>query len=257
MSTDLSPRLVVTEPDQPPAAAAMVHGMKLYGESETQVRALDDVSIQFARGQMTAIMGPSGSGKSTLMHCLAALDNLDSGQVWLGDIELSALSERQKTKARRDKIGFVFQAYNLLPTLNARENIQLPQRLAGHSPDPAWFDTIVDRFQLTTRLRHRPSELSGGQQQRVAVARALVARPAVIFADEPTGNLDSRAGGEVLALLRQAVDELGQTVVIVTHDPSAAAIADRVVFLADGAISGEMTEPTVAKILDQMKSLGG
>jgi putative ABC transport system ATP-binding protein len=191
------------------------------------------------------------------MHCLAALDELDAGQVWLGDIELSALNERQKTKVRRDKIGFVFQAYNLLPTLNARENIQLPQRLAGHRPDDEWFDRIVERFQLTTRLRHRPSELSGGQQQRVAVARALVARPEVIFADEPTGNLDSRSGSEVLALLREAVDDLGQTVIIVTHDPGAAAIADRVVFLSDGQISGEMPRPTVGKILDQMKSLGG
>jgi putative ABC transport system ATP-binding protein len=257
MKTDLSPRVVVGRENESLPAAAMVHGVKLYGQSETQVRALDDISVEFPPGQMTAIMGPSGSGKSTLMHCLAALDDLDSGEVWLGDVEMSALSERQKTKLRRDKIGFVFQAYNLMPTLNARENIQLPQRLAGRSPDAAWFDTIVERFQLTSRLRHRPSELSGGQQQRVAVARALVARPAVIFADEPTGNLDSRSGSEVLTLLRQAVDELGQTVVIVTHDPNAAAIADRVIFLSDGAISGEMSEPTVAKILDQMKSLGG
>ncbi|HEY4608670.1 MAG TPA: ABC transporter ATP-binding protein [Ilumatobacteraceae bacterium] len=260
MNTKLPIRPVVMEegsaaPSAP--AAAMIRGVKLFGEGDTQVRALDDVSIQFERGQMTAIMGPSGSGKSTLMQCLAALDDLSSGRVWLGNVELSALTERQRTKIRRDRIGFVFQAYNLLPTLNARENILLPLRLAGHQPDATWFDSIVNRFGLGTRLHHRPAELSGGQQQRVAVARALVSRPEVIFADEPTGNLDSRAGGEVLALLREAVDDLGQTVVIVTHDPSAAAAADRVVFLADGKVSGEMTSPTVSTILDQMKALGG
>jgi putative ABC transport system ATP-binding protein len=238
-------------------AAAMVHGSKVFGVAETSVRALDDVTVQFERGRMTAIMGPSGSGKSTLMHCLAGLDDLTSGEVWLGDVELSKLTERQRTRVRRDQIGFVFQSYNLIPTLTARENIQLPQLLAGHKPDPAWFDAIVERFRLADRLRHRPSELSGGQQQRVAVARALVAKPRVIFADEPTGNLDSRAGSEVLRQLRQAVDDLGQTVVMVTHDPNAAAIADRVVFLSDGAISQQMDSPTVATILDAMKALGG
>jgi putative ABC transport system ATP-binding protein len=235
----------------------MVHGTKIYGQGETEVRALDDVTVEFARGQMTAIMGPSGSGKSTLMHCLAGLDDLTSGQTWLGDVELSALGERQRTRVRRDKIGFVFQAYNLLPTLTARENIQLPQLLAGRKPEKTWFDTIVARFGIGDRLRHRPSELSGGQQQRVAVARALVARPDVIFADEPTGNLDSKAGGEVLRLLREAVDELGQTVVMVTHDPGAAAIADRVIFLADGRLHHEIARPTVSAVLDEMKALGG
>jgi putative ABC transport system ATP-binding protein len=234
----------------------MVNGVKVYGAGPTEVRALDAVTVSFERGQMTAIMGPSGSGKSTLMHCLAGLDDLTSGQIWLADVELSALSERQRTRLRRDKIGFVFQAYNLVPTLTARENIELPQRLAGKKPDKAWLDTVVTRFDLGARLRHRPSELSGGQQQRVAVARALLARPDVIFADEPTGNLDSRSGGEVLRLLRESVDDLGQTVVMVTHDPGAAATADRVVFLADGRLGGEVKDPTVEAILDQMKELG-
>jgi putative ABC transport system ATP-binding protein len=237
------------------SAAAMVHGMKVYGSGATEVRALDDVSVTFERSRMTAIMGPSGSGKSTLMHCLAGLDDVTSGEVWLGDVLLSDLHERQRTKVRRDHIGFVFQSYNLLPTLTARENIELPLLLAGRKSDPDWFRTVIDRFDLASRLRHRPSELSGGQQQRVAVARALLSRPDVIFADEPTGNLDSHAGGEVLQLLRRAVTDLGQTVVMVTHDPGAAAIADRVVFLADGRISGELRAPTVDAILDTMKRL--
>jgi putative ABC transport system ATP-binding protein len=237
------------------SAAAMVHGMKVYGSGATEVRALDDVSVTFECGRMTAIMGPSGSGKSTLMHCLAGLDDVSSGEVWLGDVLLSRLHERQRTKVRRDRVGFVFQSYNLLPTLTALENIELPLRLAGRKSDPAWFHTVIDRFDLASRLLHRPSELSGGQQQRVAVARALLSRPDVIFADEPTGNLDSRAGGEVLELLRRAVTDLGQTVVMVTHDPGAAAIADRVVFLADGRISGELQAPTVDAILDTMKRL--
>jgi putative ABC transport system ATP-binding protein len=238
------------------AAAAMVHGVKVYGKGPTEVRALDDVTVSFERGRMTAIMGPSGSGKSTLMHCLAGLDDLTSGEIWLADVELSALNERQRTRLRRDKIGFVFQAYNLVPTLTASENIQLPLHLAGKKADKSWLDAVVARFDLGERLRHQPSELSGGQQQRVAVARALLSRPAVIFADEPTGNLDSRSGGEVLRLLREAVDELGQTVVMVTHDPGAAATADRVVFLADGRVCGELVEPSVATILDQMRDLG-
>ena len=206
---------------------------------------------------MTAIMGPSGSGKSTLMQCLAGLDDLTSGEVWLGDLQLSAMNERQRTKVRRDHIGFIFQAYNLLPTLTARENILLPVRLAGQRVDDAWFTAVVERIRLTDRLRHRPSEMSGGQQQKVAVARALLSKPAVIFADEPTGNLDSHSGAEVLHLLRQAVDDLGQTVVMVTHDANAAAVADRVVFLMDGKVASEIHHPTVAAILDSMKTLGG
>ena len=235
----------------------MVHGTKIFDKGQIEVRALDDVTVSFEAARMTAIMGPSGSGKSTLMHCLAGLDDLTSGQIWLGDVELSALDERRRTRMRRDKIGFVFQAYNLVPTLTAAENIELPQRLAGKRTDRPWFDSVVARFDLTSRLRHRPSELSGGQQQRVAVARALLTRPDVIFADEPTGNLDSRSGGEVLRLLREAVNDLGQTVVMVTHDPGAAATADRVVFLADGCIRDELQQPTIEGILDQMKALGG
>lgn len=257
MSTDVSVLSAGSIEQGHAVAAAMVHGIKIYGTAETEVRALDDVTVQFERGRMTAIMGSSGSGKSTLMHCLAGLDDLTSGQVWLGDVELSSMTERQRTRVRRDKIGFVFQAFNLLPTLTASENIKLPQRLAGHRSDSEWFDSVVERFHLADRLRHRPSELSGGQQQRVAVARTLVARPDVIFADEPTGNLDSRSGEEVLQLLREAVDDLAQTVVMVTHDPNAAAIADRVVFLADGHISHEMTDPTVGRILDRMKAADG
>jgi putative ABC transport system ATP-binding protein len=256
MSTDLQPRIERDTP-QHTIAAAMVHGRKTYGKGDTEVRALDDVSVELERGRMTAIMGPSGSGKSTLMHCLAGLDDLTSGEVWLGDVEFSTMNERQRTRIRRDRVGFVFQAYNLLPTLTAGENIKLPQLLAGRKPDPTTFDAVVARFGLTDRLRHRPSELSGGQQQRVAVARALVARPDVIFADEPTGNLDSHAGGEVLRLLREAVDDLGQTVVMVTHDPGAAAIADRVLFLADGRVRDEIANPSVDTILDAMKALGG
>lgn len=237
-------------------AAAMVNGTKVYGTGDTEVRALDDVSVSFPRGEMTAIMGPSGSGKSTLMQCLAGLDDLTSGEVWLGGLQLSRLNERQRTKARRDRIGFVFQAFNLVPTLNARENIQLPLMLARRKPDHAWFDAVIDRFQIRDRLRHRPSELSGGQQQRVAVARAMLARPEVIFADEPTGNLDSRTGAEILSFMRSAVKELGQTIVMVTHDPVAASYADRVVFLADGRIVDEMMQPTAERVLDRLKNFG-
>jgi putative ABC transport system ATP-binding protein len=201
-------------------------------------------------------MGPSGSGKSTLLHCMAGLDRVTSGQIWLGDTEISAASEKQLTLIRRDRIGFVFQAYNLIPTLNAEENITLPMALAGHKPDPAWFQQIVDTVRLSDRLKHRPNELSGGQQQRVAVARALVSRPQLMFADEPTGNLDSKSGAEILTFMRNAVDDLHQTIVMVTHDPIAAGYSDRVVFLADGRIVDEMQQPTAERVLDRMKSLG-
>jgi len=238
-------------------AARMVHGIKVYGKGSTEVRALDDVTVGFTESRFTSIMGPSGSGKSTMMHCLAGLDALTSGEVWLDGIDLSRMSEKERTLFRRDKIGFVFQAFNLVPTLTALENMTLPQLLAGAKPEKSWLDEVVDRFGLGDRLTHRPSELSGGQQQRVAVARALIAKPRIILADEPTGNLDSRSGAEVLRLLREAVDALGQTVVMVTHDPNAASYSDRVIFLADGRLVHDMADPTVALILDQMKALGG
>jgi putative ABC transport system ATP-binding protein len=237
-------------------AARAVDASKIYGEGEAAVRALDGVTVDFATARMTAIMGPSGSGKSTLLHCLAGLDRLTSGQIFLGDSELSALHEKQLTLIRRDKIGFVFQSYNLIPTLNALENITLPMSLARRKPDPEWLDTVVKTVRLGDRLSHRPAELSGGQQQRVAVARALLSRPDIVFADEPTGNLDSRSGAEILTFMRQAVDDFGQTTVIVTHDPVAAGYADRIVFLADGKIVDEMMEPTAERVLDRMKNLG-
>ncbi len=237
-------------------AARAVDAFKIYGEGEAEVRALDGVSVDLESARMTAIMGPSGSGKSTLLHCLAGLDRLTSGQIFLGEAELSALGEKQLTLIRRDKIGFVFQAYNLVPTLNALENITLPMSLARKKPDPAWLDTVVTTVRLKDRLNHRPSELSGGQQQRVAVARALLSRPEIVFADEPTGNLDSRSGAEILTFMREAVDDFSQTMVIVTHDPIAAGYADRVVFLADGKVVDEMPDPTAASVLDRMKSLG-
>jgi putative ABC transport system ATP-binding protein len=230
---------------------------KIYGEGDTAVRALDEVDVSFETGRFTAIMGPSGSGKSTLLHCLAGLDQLSSGRVFLGDVELGRLSEKQLTVLRRDHIGFVFQAYNLIPTLDALENVTLPIRLAGRKPERVWLDTVIDTVRLRDRLTHRPSELSGGQQQRVAIARALASRPAVVFADEPTGNLDSQSGTEILGFMRQAVRDLGQTIVMVTHDPVAAAYADRVVFLADGRIVGELADPTAATVIDRMKQLGG
>jgi len=251
---------VLAEP-QPAAdtgvAARASSVSKIYGTGDAEVRALDDVDVAFEKSRFTAIMGPSGSGKSTLLHCLAGLDRVTSGRVFLGDVEVSACSEKELTLVRRDKVGFVFQAYNLIPTLNAIENIVLPMALAGRKPDDAWLDTVVDTVQLRDRLRHRPSELSGGQQQRVAVARALASKPEIIFADEPTGNVDSRAGAEILAFMQQAVRDFGQTIVMVTHDPVAAAYADRVVFLGDGRIVGEMTEPTAEKVIDEMKQLGG
>jgi putative ABC transport system ATP-binding protein len=229
---------------------------KVYGSGDTQVIALDDVSVDFAAGEYTAIMGPSGSGKSTLMHCVAGLDSLTSGRVLIGDTDLTTLDDKRLTLLRREKIGFIFQAFNLVPTLTALENITLPLSLAGKKPDQAWLDTVVETVGLGNRLSHRPSELSGGQQQRVAVARALASRPEIIFADEPTGNLDSRAGSEILSFMRRAVRELGQTIVMVTHDPVSASYATRVIFLNDGAIVDELREPTPESVLDRMKQFG-
>ncbi len=239
------------------AAARMVGGTKVYGDGDTEVRALDGIDVEFEKGRFTAIMGPSGSGKSTLMHCSAGLDDLTSGTVHIGDAELGSLSERDLTLLRRDRIGFVFQAFNLLPTLTAEENLTLPLDLAGRKPDTDWMVDIVETVGLQDRLDHRPDELSGGQQQRVAVARALMSRPEIVFADEPTGNLDSVTGGEVLDFLRGAVDDLGQTLVVVTHDANAAARADRVLFLADGRIVDQMTDPDPDRILDRIKAIGG
>ncbi|GHG77342.1 ABC transporter ATP-binding protein [Streptomyces griseocarneus] len=226
---------------------------KVYGQGETQVVALDAVSVEFRQAEFTAIMGPSGSGKSTLMHCMAGLDSVSGGSARIGDTELTSLNDKKLTRLRRDKIGFIFQAFNLLPTLNALENITLPMDIAGRKPDQRWLDMVVDTVGLSGRLKHRPNQLSGGQQQRVAVARALAGRPEIMFADEPTGNLDSRSGAEVLGFLRNSVRELGQTVVMVTHDPVAASYADRVVFLADGRIVDEMRDPTADAVLDRMK----
>ena len=240
----------------PTIAARAVDASKIYGKGDTEVRALDGVTIDFPAHVFTAIMGPSGSGKSTLMQCVAGLDSLTSGQVFVGQAELSSLSEKQLTLLRRDKIGFVFQAFNLVPTLTAYENITLPMDLAGRKPDSDWLHDVIATLGLANRLHHRPSELSGGQQQRVAVARALASRPDIIFGDEPTGNLDSRAGAEILAFLRAAVSEMGQTVVMVTHDPVAAGYADQVVFLADGKIVDRMDGPTADRVLDRIKQLG-
>ena len=237
-------------------AAGCRNVSKIYGSGDNEVRALDDVSVDFEKGRFTAIMGPSGSGKSTLMHCSAGLDDVTSGQVFIGDVELSSLKEKDLTLLRRDRVGFVFQAYNLVPTLNAIENITLPMTLAGCSPDQEWLNQVVEKVGLAKRLKHRPSELSGGQQQRVAVARALASRPDIIFADEPTGNLDSRTGADILAFMRQAVRDYDQSIVMVTHDPTAASYADRVVFLADGKIVDTMDAPTVDRIIDRIKTLG-
>jgi putative ABC transport system ATP-binding protein len=243
---------------QTPTATAVraVEATRIYGSGDTAVVALDKVTVDLPTGRFTAIMGPSGSGKSTLVHCLAGLDGLSDGRVFVGGVELGALSDKELTLLRRTRIGFVFQTFNLVPTLTARENITLPLTLAGRRPDPAWFDEVIATVGLDDRLDHRPSELSGGQQQRVAVARALVSRPAIVVADEPTGNLDSRGGAELLDFLRWAVDELGQTIVMVTHDPGAAAHADAVVFLADGRIVGHMADPTAERVLDTIKRLG-
>jgi putative ABC transport system ATP-binding protein len=248
----------VSEPRSAPTkvAARAVNASKIYGSGEAEVRALDGISVEFADSAFTAIMGPSGSGKSTLLHCLAGLDRVTGGQIFLGDVEISSANEKQLTLIRRDRIGFVFQAFNLIPTLDAEENITLPMALAGRKPDKEWFDTVVSTVRLADRLHHRPSELSGGQQQRVAVARALASKPDLIFADEPTGNLDSRAGAEILGFMRRAVDEFHQTIVMVTHDPVAASYADRVVFLADGKIVDEMLDPTADLVLDRLKNFG-
>ncbi len=229
---------------------------KTYGDGDAAVFALDNVSVSMQAGQFTAIMGPSGSGKSTLLHVLAGLDRPTSGEIYLGDTEITSLNDKRLTLLRRDQIGFIFQAFNLLPTLTAAENIVLPIRIAGRKPDAAWVQQIVETVGLTERLSHKPSQLSGGQQQRVAAARALASRPQIVFADEPTGALDSRSGAELLGFLRNAVRELDQTVVMVTHDASAAAYADRVLFLADGQIVDEMTDPTADAVLDYMKHLG-
>nr|WP_202514805.1 MULTISPECIES: ABC transporter ATP-binding protein [unclassified Streptomyces] len=235
-------------------AARATELSKVYGEGETRVTALDRVTVDFPQGEFTAIMGPSGSGKSTLMHCVAGLDSFSSGSVRIGETELGSLKDKQLTQLRRDKIGFIFQAFNLLPTLTALENITLPMDIAGRKPNQEWLHRVIDMVGLSDRLKHRPTELSGGQQQRVAVARALASQPEIIFGDEPTGNLDSRSGAEVLGFLRNSVRELGQTVVMVTHDPVAASYADRVIFLADGAIVDQMIRPTADGVLDRMKA---
>ncbi|HEY5684678.1 MAG TPA: ABC transporter ATP-binding protein [Acidimicrobiia bacterium] len=236
-------------------AARAIGAVKIYGSGPTAVRALDGVDAEFERGRFTAIMGPSGSGKSTLLHCLAGLDHLTSGTVMLGDVDLGTLDDRDLTVLRRERMGFVFQAFNLIPTLDALENIVLPLSIAGRAPDSAWLDSVVSALGLSDRLGHRPSELSGGQQQRVAVARALVSRPEIVFADEPSGNLDSQSGAQLLELLRRAVDVFEQTVVMVTHDATAASFSDRVVFLGDGRIVDELREPTAERILDRIKRL--
>jgi putative ABC transport system ATP-binding protein len=242
--------------DLPGAGALAAHVReiaKIYGRGDAEVIALDHVTVGIPKARFTAIMGPSGSGKSTLMHCMAGLDSVDSGQVFLGDVELSRLDDKRLTRLRRDKVGFVFQAFNLVPTLTAIENITLPVDIAGRKPDKNWLDHVIDTVGLRSRLKHRPNELSGGQQQRVACARALAGRPEIIFADEPTGNLDSRSGAEILSFLRSSVQEMGQTIVMVTHDPAAAAYADEVLFLTDGRIVDQMVEPTAEKVLERMK----
>ena len=240
----------------PAASARAVEATKIYGAGQTAVRALDRVTVSFAARAFTAIMGPSGSGKSTLLHCIAGLDSLTSGHVYIGDRDLGSLDDHDLTILRRDQVGFVFQAYNLVPTISALNNILLPLRLAGRKGDKEWIDAVVATLGLADRLAHRPAELSGGQQQRVAVARALVGQPEIIFGDEPTGNLDSRASNEVLSFMRRAVDEMAQTIVMVTHDPMAASHADRVVFLADGRIVDEMQQPTPDRVLERMKQFG-
>jgi putative ABC transport system ATP-binding protein len=238
------------------AAARAVEATKVYGSGDTAVVALDEVSVEFPTGRFTAIMGPSGSGKSTLMHVVAGLDSLTEGRVFIGDVELGTLSDKELTLLRRTQVGFVFQAFNLVPTLTASENVVLPLTMAGARPDRVWLDEVIATVGIGDRLGHRPAELSGGQQQRVAVARALASRPRIVFADEPTGNVDSRAGAEILGFLRRAVDEMGQTIVMVTHDPVAASYADRALFLVDGRIVGHLDDPTPTAVLDRLKELG-
>ena len=238
------------------SAVRVENGAKIYGTGDAAVHALDGVTADFEQGRFTAIMGPSGSGKSTLLHCLAGLDTLTDGSVYLGDVELGSLSDKELTLVRRERIGFVFQAFNLIPTLNAKENILLPLSIAGTSPDEDWYQQVVSAVDLEDRLTHRPSELSGGQQQRVAAARALVSKPAIVFADEPSGNLDSKSGSELLQFMRKAVDDFGQTIVMVTHDAYSASYSDRVIFLDDGKVVAEVNDPTAETILDMMKQLG-
>jgi putative ABC transport system ATP-binding protein len=252
-----APSVPTSRPTAELVAAAAVGVSKIYGKGEAEVRALDGIDVRFGSGRFTAIMGPSGSGKSTLMHVLAGLDTVTSGKVFVGDVDVSQLNDRQLTQLRRDRIGFIFQAFNVIPTLTALENVTLPGALAGRKPDKAWLDHVIATVGLTKRLHHRPSELSGGQQQRVAVARALAGRPQIIFADEPTGNLDSRTGAEILSFMQGAVHDLGQTIVMVTHDPVAASYADRAVFLADGRIVDAIDAPTADAVFDRIKRLGG
>lgn len=240
----------------PTIAARAEQARKTYGKGPDMVHALDGVDVEFEQGKFNAIMGPSGSGKSTLMHCLAGLDYLTQGNVYIGDTNLAKLNDKQLTKLRRNKIGFIFQGFNLIPTLNAYENITLPLTLGGRTGEEEWLNHVISMVSLEDRVTHRPSELSGGQQQRVAVARALASRPDIVFADEPTGNLDSKSGGEILKFMRQAVNELGQTIVMVTHDAGAASYADRIVFMQDGKLAGELYAPTPGKVLDYMKNLG-
>ncbi len=242
--------------DRVETAARIEEAVKVYGSGDTEVRALDGVTVDFATGAFTAIMGPSGSGKSTLLHTLAGLDSLDEGRVYIGDTELGSLNDRRLTALRRKRVGFIFQAFNLIPTLTAEENILLPQLIAGTRPDQHWFERVVTTVGLKDRLHHRPAELSGGQQQRVAAARALVSQPEIVFADEPSGNLDSKSGRELLEFMRTAVDEFGQTIVMVTHDPVAAGFADRVIFLADGRVVDHLWSPTAGSVLEHMKKLG-
>jgi putative ABC transport system ATP-binding protein len=256
MSTTASFHIDPQAPSAAAPAASAVDAVKIYGKGDAAVHALDGVTVSFAHGTFSAIMGPSGSGKSTLLHAIAGLDELTSGHVFIGSTDLTRLSDRALTTLRRDRVGFVFQAFNLVPTLSAIENITLPMKLGRRKPDDAWLEHVIDTVGLRNRLKHRPSELSGGQQQRVAVARALASRPEIIFADEPTGNLDSRAGAEILEFMRNAVDDLGQTIVMVTHDPVSASYADRVVVLADGRVVDEIAHPTPDAVLDRMKRIG-
>ncbi len=247
----------MTPPQTTIYAARLEDGVKTYGEGEAAVHALNGATAEFERGRFTAIMGPSGSGKSTLLHCIAGLDNLTSGSAYIGDVDLSSLKDRDLTLLRRERIGFVFQAFNLVPSLNAEENILLPLTIGGRKPDEDWYGQILDTVGLRDRLKHLPAELSGGEQQRVAAARALISQPEIIFADEPSGNLDSKAGAELLGFMRRAVDEFGQTIVMVTHDPNTASYADRIIFLEDGETVDEMSDPTPGSVLDRLKSLGG